>query len=43
MDKKFILIYLKKEYVEVNTSDNKQTNSTNIIQKACESVKEFFK
>lgn len=33
----------KKEYVEVNTSDNKQTNSINIIQKACESVKEFFK
>lgn len=33
----------KKEYVEVNTNDNKQTNSTNIIQKACESVKEFFK
>ena len=33
----------KKEYVEVNTNDNKQTNSTNIIRKACESVKEFFK
>lgn len=33
----------KKEYVEVKTNDNKQTNSTNIIQKAYESLKEFFK